>query len=356
MQYFAEPGIIIDVLNYNMIFFNQQLIKYRNKVVSDDSHNAFIYYDRFRAGKRRVDPLPQWEPFFRYRSTNYDFYPFFRYFWNSFDPMQSAEEFFRTLNSESFRTCCFEHSFGNYTKKASLDGLLHGNISDTMQVAALLAKDGEDVEQFIPYLCSFSEILAEFITYLITLSKKMRDFHKQNVPKVIGSIESVFTDSDHSIRLMHNISQKVLMNEQSFTICMMEHFILMCKKFNNNNLFFFSGASGNDIIKQWSDTLEISLYTFGSELGNEVKYEIVQSLRKGERTVSQLSKQLYVSRSTIERHVTSLQKASIINVAKRIGVEIYYTLNPLYFIAAKSKLLVDFDDILEDIVKGSSSV
>ncbi len=136
----------------------------------------------------------------------------------------------------------------------------------------------------------------------------------------------------------------------------MQHLVLSCKKINGNRIIFFTGANGKNTIKLLEDTLGLNMLSFSEEFGSDIKYDIVQTLRKGERTVSQIAKMLYTSRSTVERGTVALQKAHVLLVAKHVGVETYYKLNPHYFVAAKTKLLKDLDDILEDIVFGANLV
>ncbi|MDR2357888.1 MAG: winged helix-turn-helix domain-containing protein [Oscillospiraceae bacterium] len=356
MQFVAEPGVTLDVLEYNMMFFNQPLIEYRNKILPTDSEPAFHYFDRFRAGKHKFSPLAHWFPFFRYTPSNYNFFPLFKYFWDTFDPAEQPGGFFKSLRSDAFKRCCFEFFLNKHAGEIDADSVFRGNLRDCLRSLALLVKDGEDAGKFIDFLCGFDELIDELVPYLEACYGKMEAFHARYAPKILANSESIFAESMREIKLMHNIGEDVSIEDQSYTVCLMEHFILLCKKFRDGGLLFFFGASGKNALRMWEETLGINLLSVGNEFGNEVKYDIVQTLRKGERTISQLSKQLYISRSTVERCVFSLQNAHVLLVSKRVGVETYFKLNPNYFIAAKAKITLDLDNILEDIALGASSI
>jgi hypothetical protein len=356
MQFVAEPGIILDVLEYNMMYFNQPLIEYRDKILPTDSEPAFHYFDRFRAGKRKFSPLANWFPLFRYTPSNYNFFPMFKYFWDTFDPSRQVGDFLKSLRSEAFKRCCFEFFLNKYSGEIDTEGVLKGNLRDCMNSLARLVKEGEDAEKFTGFLCAFDDLIEEIIPYLDACCDKMKAFHAQYVQKILAGSEKTLIESMREIKLMHNISDNISIADQSYTICLMEHFVLLCKKFRDNKLFFFFGASSKNALRMWDETLGINLLSVGNEFGNEVKYDIVQTLRKGDRTISQLSRHLFISRSTVERCVFSLQKAHVLLVSKRVGVETYFKLNPNYFIAAKAKITLDLDNILDDISPGASSI
>ena len=356
MQFLAEPGIILDVLGYNMIFFNQPMFKFREKMFSTTLQSSFYYYDQLRAGKQKFEPFPNWFPLFRRKQSDANYYPFFKYFWDNFEYTKDIGVFLQSLKTDEFKRCCYVHTLSNYLSDISVDSVMSGDLNECMKAAALLAKDGEDLMDFIPYLTRFEELVDNITPYLMALYRRMKAFHARNIPALLANLENVFTEAENDIRLMHNIGKDISISEQSYTVCFMEHLVLSCKKLGENKMFFFTGASGKNSLKLWEETFGVNLLSFGNEMGNETKYDIIQTLRKGERTISQIAKLLYTSRSTVERGVASLQKAQVLSVSKHIGVETYYRLNPRYFVAAKVKLQKDIDDILEDIMYGAKLI
>ena len=352
MNFVAEPGIMLDVLEYNMLFFNQPAIKFRDKMFGEGFEPSFHYYDQLRMGKQKFEPLQHWLPLFRHRQSNANYFPFFKYFWDYFDINNTMDGFLESLKTEAFKRCCFEHTLDKYLREISLDDMLRGDLNECMRALAFLAGDGEDVMIFVPYLASFEKLIDEVIPYLSALYYRMKSFHTKVVPPLIANLENVFSTSENDIRQMHNIGMDIQVSGQYYTVCLMEHLVLSCKKIGKNELIFFTGASGKNSLKLWEDTFGINLLSFGEELGNATKYDIVQSLRKGERTISQIARLLYTSRSTVERGVAALQNAHVLSVSRHVGVETYYELNPHYFLAAKTKLLKDIDDILDDIMYG----
>lgn len=358
MEFIAEPGIILDVLSYNTMYFNESMFRYRDELFYGDQEitiPSLHYFHRFRAGKYKFDPLVHWKPLFQYRSTNYDFYPMFRYFWNIFD-FSSDRSFFSELRSQEFKRCFFEFYLAKYSAQIDINHILDGDLHTSLYALSLLVKEGVDPEIAARYLCQFDVVIDEIIPYLEACYEKLKDFHKNIVPGTLKKVTRLFAESEREIKRMHGIDASVNLLEQQYTVCLMEHTIILSKSPSADQTFFFSGANGTVALRQWVETLGVDLFTFGRELGNEVKYNIVQELRRGERTVSQLSRALFVSRSTVDRCVSSMHNANIISFTKRLGTEMYLKLNPKYFIAAKARLPLDINDILEDIAVGSSSV
>jgi hypothetical protein len=356
MQYVAEPGIILDVLDYNMVFFNPSIMKLRDKIFAEGFESSYYYYDQLRAGKQKFEPYSHWLPFFRYKSSYCNYYPLYKFFWDKFDMTLLMDDFLNLMKTEEFKRCCFENTLGKYSGEINLDDVFRGDLSECLRAAALLSRDGEDVMTYVPYLTCFDKLIDEITPYLRALYQRMTAFHAQIIPTLITNLENLFAGSENKIRLMHNIDKDVTISGQFYTGCLMEHLVLSCRKIGENRLIFFTGASGKNSLKLLEETLGVNLLSFGEEFGSEIKYEIVQTLRKGERTVSQIAKMLYTSRSTVERGAVALQKAHVLSVSKHIGVETYYKLNPHYFVAAKTKLRKDIDDILEDIIVGANLI
>jgi hypothetical protein len=325
-------------------------------MIAEDLESPFYYYDQLRVGKPKLEPDPYWFPLFRHKSSYANYYPLYKFYWDHFDLNQSMNDFLQAMKTDEFKRCCFEHTLGKYLGEINVDDVLRGDLSECMRAAAFLAKDGEDVMIYVSYLTRFDKLVDEIMPYLTALYRKMKAFHVKIVPALLPNLENVFVESEDEIRLMHNIGKDIFIFDQIYTGCLIQHLVLGCKKIGENKLLFFTGASGKNSLKIWEETFGVNLLSFGAELGNEVKYNIVQTLRKGERTVSQMAKLLYTSRSTVERSAFALHKAHVLSISKRIGVETYFKLNPHYFIAAKTKLQKDINDILEDITYGGNLV
>jgi DNA-binding transcriptional ArsR family regulator len=148
---------------------------------------------------------------------------------------------------------------------------------------------------------------------------------------------------------MYQIDNQYAFKDDAFSLLMMQHFAILENIVLNRKILFFFGANSIKSISKWlGDYSRISVVSFGKAFGNEVKYDIIQELRKGEKTVSQLSKKLFISRSTVDRYLLSLCDELVVKVVKKAGTEIYYSLNPYYVIAAKEEINRYLDGIWRD--------
>jgi DNA-binding transcriptional ArsR family regulator len=350
MRFVAESGIVLDTLWYNMMFFNQEIIEYRHRMFFDNAVTPLYWFDQFRTGKRKIEPLDRWLPFFQYRNDNYEFFPVFSYFWTAYDfEKNDAIAFFESMRSEAFKRCCFEHYLKAHASEINIDAVLCGDLYNSMRALLNLGGQSGNQKYFVDFLCIFDELVNELIPYFVACYRKMRHFHENIVPEKLERFSGVFVSSAAQIKKMHGLEEGVTLSEHTFSVILMEHLALFCKRLRGERFLFLMGGSGEGSIQMWQDTLGITLNTLGREFGDEVKWSIVQELRKGEKTASQLSKTLYISRSTVDRSLQALRRMNIAAVSRKIGVEVFFRLNPTFFFAAKAKIKVDIDEILEDI-------
>ena len=83
--------------------------------------------------------------------------------------------------------------------------------------------------------------------------------------------------------------------------------------------------------------------------GNETKVDIIRELSKKEMTISQLSRKLHLSRSSIGRYVEDLVDEVAITRVKKVGADIYLRLNPEYLAQSKSVFVNYIDNILLEL-------
>ena len=74
--------------------------------------------------------------------------------------------------------------------------------------------------------------------------------------------------------------------------------------------------------------------------------EIIASLEKGEKSITQLVFTVNSARGTIETYVRELHDELVIVISRKDGKEAYYKINPYYFITAKEVVTKAYDEIL----------
>ncbi|NLO46999.1 MAG: winged helix-turn-helix transcriptional regulator [Clostridiales bacterium] len=351
MNYLAQPGILMDVIGYTMIYFNQNALKYREKIFSNQEEDPFTYFDLFRAGKRKIDPPAKLYPFFYYDPKSTNLTLMFKYLWETHDfSQQRPADFFASLCGEAFRRFCIEYYLIGYQNELDINGVLAGDMKSCLHALSLLNTHGNNLVYFVDFFQDFESLAASLSEYMSYCFNKIEAFHEKLVPEMIDRIFEEYIRYESIIKRMYEIQDNMSIAEEYFTIHLMEHLALFHKPaFNGINHLFFIGASSRQTITRWSDYTNISIISFGQSFGNEVKYDIIQELRKGEHTVSQLAKKLYIARSTVDRYLLSLCENLVVQVSRKAGTEIYYKLNGNYMLAAKEEVKRILDDICADI-------
>ena len=108
------------------------------------------------------------------------------------------------------------------------------------------------------------------------------------------------------------------------------------------------------ILQQTVDYSFMTIESIMKSFGHTVKLDIIKELFKRDLTISQLSRALHVSRSSIGRYVDDLLEELTLTRIRKIGPEIYLHLNMEYIKRAKT-IFNDFIDQLtleSDDVKG----
>ena len=79
-------------------------------------------------------------------------------------------------------------------------------------------------------------------------------------------------------------------------------------------------------------------------LGHDLRFEIIEQLKNGSMTISQLSNSIHVSRTSIMRNIATLIEENVIELTMIKGTEKYYELCPKYFEIAKTSVnqYIDF--------------
>jgi DNA-binding transcriptional ArsR family regulator len=138
-----------------------------------------------------------------------------------------------------------------------------------------------------------------------------------------------------------------MLRNEYFTIQLIAHFTFLYKRIeSSNSLLFFMGASSKETILRWGEYGNITILSIAQAIGVEAKFDIIQKLRGEQKTVTQLAKELFISRSNVDRYMHQLYQERVVDISKKIGAEVYYSLNTSYFLIA-NKLM---DEFFEDSI------
>ncbi|NLO49046.1 MAG: hypothetical protein GX111_12150 [Clostridiales bacterium] len=287
MNYISEPGMIYDSICYSTIYFNRQVISAGLKLNNDE--DLFFFYERFRMGKRKVDPSEKLYPFFCCDGKSLCLLAVY-FFMNFNFKADSFESFIENINQHAFKRFCFTHYLAKKEQEVDIETVLSGDVDSVIKAVALMSAHKENLIYFVDFFRHFDVLVGELTDYLTDLYGKMKSFHSKYVPTVFNEIYEDYIQNEEFLKRMYQIESQYTFRGDAFSVLLMQHLAIIETIVRENNILFFFGANSIKSISKWlGDYSKVNVISFGKAFGNEVKFDIVQELRKGEKTVSQLS-------------------------------------------------------------------
>lgn len=80
----------------------------------------------------------------------------------------------------------------------------------------------------------------------------------------------------------------------------------------------------------------------GKGFGNASRYQIIQTMTKGEKTVSQIVDAVNLSQSAVSQHLKVLKSAKLV-ISERRGQEVYYSVNRKHTMELLKDLLTEIN-------------
>jgi DNA-binding HxlR family transcriptional regulator len=307
------------------------------------------YYEKFQESKYYVQPPDSLYPFFYYDGKSpcliscyidkcYDFF--------SDDPIAELK---KQLLKPYFKRYAFNYYLGHLESDIKIDSLLKNDTEETAKAIAALSEHKENLRHFVAFFIKYDMLINELIEYLERLYQGMLLFHKKNIMLLDKAVKGFYGCFD-KVRKLFNITERIDLNKQLFSLCFVHRYAFTYQKSKESNRhIFIIGIDVDDYFENAGAYKHISALTFGNAIGTKLKFDIIEELRKGDKTISQLSKKLFVSRTTIDRFMQSLRTEMVVNITRKKGAEIYYALSPEYFSSAKSVIDKYIDDLLNDL-------
>jgi ArsR family transcriptional regulator len=87
-------------------------------------------------------------------------------------------------------------------------------------------------------------------------------------------------------------------------------------------------------------SLCIEIENFGKGIGNASRYQIIQALLKGQKTVNQIVKIVGLSQPAVSQHLKCLKTFNLV-VDERKGQEVYYSVNTEHMLELLKSMTMD---------------
>lgn len=352
MNYLESPGIVYDMLFYTTVFFSRHNVECNIQQYTEIK-DILYHYDTIRRAKHVLDPPSVLYPLFFYNGktpcimTDYfqDTYNFYA---------DSPEDFINGLkNKPRFKRFVLTKLLCGCS--VDVDDVLQ-NKGEAISDAIIALSKHMDISSLSYFFYHFSGLVDTLIEFLTALLPIIRAYHKKCEQIAKKSIDTFTSEELRSVALK---SCSKITNEffnfqaQRYSVCYLSQYVIMYQC-DNTNYTFLLGCDCCVILQQTVDYSFMTIESIMKSFGHTVKLDIIKELFKRDLTISQLSRALHVSRSSIGRYVDDLLEELTLTRIRKIGPEIYLHLNMEYIKRAKT-IFNDFIDQLtleSDDVKG----
>ncbi len=341
-------GAIIDAVCSCVFFFNNDMSLQVWRRYAKADEDVFTYYKRFRESKAWISPSERFFPFFYFDGKSPCLMSGYleQCLTVTTDPFSELK---KQLRKPYFKRYAYYYYLGKLEPDIKTEGVLEMNPEETAKAIAALSEHKENLKHFAGFFTRFEELLAELIDYLSQLYQGMLQFHKKYAMMLDQAVSGFLACKDRVIKSLE-IKDHPELEKQAFSLCLIHQYAFLSKKNPVKNAYLFIiGINVEDFLINHGLFKHLSAFQFGSSIGTKLKYDIIEELRKGEKTISQLSKTLYVSRTTIDRVMQTLHADMAVSIGRKNGAEKYYALNSEYFASAKSVLIQYIDELLADL-------
>lgn len=348
------PGVIYDVIYYNIVYFNKERIYERLKPYSEKDSEIFEYYYKFRKRNYSITPPDDFYPFFYVSQQEQSFIT--EYFRKNFKlDTGSYDSFFSILKNKSFmkRQLIF-HFFEHLQDQINLDQLVKGQTDQVALAMIHLRNHGTKMRSFIRVFLDFNTLVDELIAYLNKLTQQVILFHDK-YKSIYDATISNFCKKEVFNKYIKMIGmESAKSSEVVYSVCLFHPYIVLSQFCGDKISGILLGCSYSVFSRCLSGYLgnqgvptHVNYRSIAYILSNKTLEDIVIALNVEDLTITQLSVKLYISRSTVDRMIGFLYDELAIISSRKTGTERYYRVNPNFFIAGKESISCRIDTLME---------
>lgn len=347
MVIYGSPGIVYDLIYFNLIYFNQRIIE--DCILENytcDGTTLFSHYESIYASNQAPIPSDALFPFFLFDGKRPSLLTAFfdKYFDFTID---SAEDFILKLSdTDTFKEFTILYYWNDLLGKNEIKKLLEMDGEAIAYAITLLSRHMNTIG-FSYMLYHFPELTKKLINHLKALLPYIESFHKKNKNKIHSAIQNYTSDDNWPIISKYYINNSAKLVKQAFSVSLLNKFVNRHIQRESVHTYLL-GYETCSMLPQIISYNYMSISSILEPFGHKLKREIIDLLHKHEMTISQLSRSLHISRTSIYRYVKALEEELIILKSNiRFGSDIYYKLNLAYLSHAK-KIINDYIDSLLD--------
>ena len=344
LKFNPVPGIIYDSIVYNIFYFCKDAFYKNVRKYVENNQDVFFNYDKFCSLKTLPIPDETFYQFFYIDGTKPCVLS--KCFANYYDHFNGTYENFLHIlkDKKHLKRVLVYYFLEQYREEIDLEKVIEGNPLAVTEAVVLLRSHGSYMKVFAYLFHEFDSVVDELIEYFKNLFSVLVRFHTKHKTEVKEAINQFLSSNVVDIYVKSvGIEKNVKMDEQSYSVTLLHPTVIICW-YRKNDYFFilaagayksvpipsiiYNNITNNSLIKVFSNDM------------------IIKRLAKGDLTISKLSQQLHISRTTVDRLVNELHNEFAVYVSRSVGKEKYYKFNPEFFFVAKDKFDFMFDDLM----------
>lgn len=234
-----------------------------------------------------------------------------------------------------------------YRDQLDIEAVLKEDPKSITEAVVLLRSHGSRLRSFVRLFYEFDEVANELRKHMEPLVFRLRRFHEKYKEVVMKAIERFSAPDVVKVYVKKSgMSNLTDISSQTFSVTLLHPTVLIWRNEGDNFAFILS-TNAYTSITLYAHHKNIPPYSIATLFSNEMIRDIIGALSNQEETITRLSMQLHVSRTTIDRLVNLLHNECAVVVSRVEGNEKYYRLNPEYFLVAKNKFDIVFEELSE---------
>jgi len=347
MQINNLAGIVHDSISYITTYFNLEKVHTFIKPFAKNEDDILEHYYAFRK-IYKIDPPENLYLFSFFDGKNPAL--IIAYLDKNFPNLdytpQSVLKLFE--DKDKFRKFAYHYFLEPFKNEVNIEAIIKGDIRNTALAAALLAAEHNNYPMLAHKLFYYFDILVdELIDYLKLIFHKVTLYHNNNKNILKTTIDD-FINSDHANVISKSFYPGKSMNFsiQTYAVSLFRRFGIKGSPLKNGRVTLIIGDICTSSSPIYTDYKYITEESASFIFTTPIMRDIIDILKKGEKTITQLSTMIPYSRSNITKFILMLKEELAIKVSRKDGKDVYYTINFPYFKAAKIVLSRACDDIL----------
>ena len=342
-----------DSIFYTINYFNMAAVRSYLRVFAKNEDDVFANHHEFMK-KHKVEPPEDLYLFFYFDGIKT--VHMIEFLDNNFpDYNYVAISFLHLLQKkDEFKDFTYRYLLEPFEDKVNIENVLQGDEQSVSKAIALLSSEHQEYPMLVFKLFfEFDKLVDLLISYFKLIFPNIDIFCMGKADKKVNAYEKAvdeFLNSEHVDDYFKTcyINKKIELREKKYAVSFFRSFIIKTPPKMDDNSTVIIGDKCKNTSKICTNYMHITKATASIIFATPVAFDIINALKKGEKSITQLSNMMNHSRQNIDKYVTMLRNQHAIKRSHKSGNECFYEINYPYFRAAENVLRKACKDIYDN--------